>query len=162
MQWEISSFSGNYQERVKRNKGWNKGMDEGRQKKRVVKIEGRKWRIRKEKLSYLGERNEMFFDRMFVNRKERRRKGMQKSAIIWYMGKTSSLSGNTRERGDKEERMKRGIGPRGGCRRGRVDHFISLKNVDENGWKGFVAFLFLFRLNIEWNISSSKLISRQF
>ena len=65
------------------------------------------------------------------------------------MGKTSSLPGNTRERGEEEERKKRGIGPRRGCSRGRVDHFISLKNVDENGSKGFVAFLFLFRLNIE-------------
>ena len=98
---------------------------------------------------------------MFVNRKERRRKGMRESAIIWYMGKTSSLPGNTRERGDEEERKKRGIGPRRGCSRGRVDHFISLKNVDENGWKRIcrVFFYFLFRLNIELSLISSTLTS---
>ena len=33
----------------------------------------------------------------------------------------------------EEKRKKKGIGPRRGCSQSRVDYFISLKNVDENG-----------------------------
>ena len=105
----------------------------------------------------------MFFDRMFVNRKERKKKGMRESALNWIYGKDIVFAweyqGKRRRRRKKEEgnRTKTRMQPRA---RGPF-HL-----VEECGWEWMKricrVFYFLSRLNIELSLSSSILINRRY